>query len=63
MTTYTATATREGDWLVLDVDLGPGAITCTQARDLAEADVMVRDVVAIVLDVAPDSFDVEIVGP
>ena len=56
--TYTATATREGGWWFLVVDGVKGAYTQARRLDLAEA--MVRDVLAMVLGVPEDSFDVTI---
>ena len=46
--TYAATATREGRWWLVRV---PEIDGVTQARSLAEAEVMARDLVAITLDV------------
>lgn len=63
--TYTATAARDDGWWFLIVPEVKGAYT--QARRLDQAEAMVRDVLAMVLAVDEDSFDVEIrptiVGP
>ena len=56
---YTATATREGGWWVLEVEGVRGGYT--QARRLDQAEAMVRDLIALLLDVPEDSFDVEVV--
>lgn len=53
---YEATATREDDWWVLEVE-GVGA---TQVRSLRRASVVVRDMVSAVLEIPTDSFDVVI---
>lgn len=56
--TYTATATREEGWWTLVVEGVQGGYT--QARRLDQAEAMVRDALATVLDVAEDSFDVDV---
>lgn len=61
MTTYTAIASRgERWWLVRVPGLGayPEDGLYTQARSLAEVEPMARDLIAVYLDVAPDSFAV-----
>ena len=55
-TTYTATATREGRWWVLEVE-GVGA---TQVRALRDAAAEVADMVAITLDVPVEDVVVEV---
>lgn len=56
-TRYTARATREGRWWVLEVD-GIGA---TQVRTLSRARAQARDMVSAMLDVQPDEIEVEVV--
>lgn len=51
MTAYHVTATREGRYWVLDIE-GVGA---TQARHLAEFDVMIKDYVR--LDLGPEAVE------
>jgi predicted RNase H-like HicB family nuclease len=62
---YTVTAAREGGWWELDVKELEGVFS--QARRLDQAEAMARDVIATMLDVPEDSFDVDImptlVGP
>jgi predicted RNase H-like HicB family nuclease len=55
---YTVTATREGGWWELDVKELDGVFT--QARRLDQAEAMARDVIATMLDVPEDSFDVDV---
>lgn len=60
--THKATAHREGDWWVIDVD-GIGA---TQTKRLDQADGTARDLIASMLDVDPAGIQVDItpeVGP
>jgi predicted RNase H-like HicB family nuclease len=53
---YEVTARRDGRWWFVRVPKVPGAIT--QARRLEQVEAMAREVVSLLLDVAPDSFDV-----
>lgn len=56
--TYKADVTREGKfWIINIVDLNRAV---TQGRRLSEVDVMARDLIAIITDTEPDSFDVDI---
>lgn len=55
-TTYTARATRTGDWWAIEVDEVEGVFS--QARRLDQVEAMARDAIALMLDVDPDSFDV-----
>jgi hypothetical protein len=55
---YTATAERSGKWWALSVDGVPGAHT--QVRRLNQAEAMVREVIALLLDVPQDSFSVRL---
>lgn len=60
MTTYTVTATRDGNWwslIAADVD---GREVASQSRRLDQADAAIREAIALVLDVDGDSFDVEV---
>lgn len=54
---YTAHVTREGRWWMVAV---PEIDALTQARRLGEAGTMARELVALVLDVEPDTFDLTI---
>jgi hypothetical protein len=54
---YTANVTREGRWWMVAV---PQIDALTQARRLGEAGTMARELIALVLEVEPDSFDVTV---
>ncbi len=54
---YRAIATRDNRYWFIEV---PELEQATQARTAAEAQEMVRDLVAVMLEVAPDSFTVSI---
>ena len=56
--TYTARCQRSGDWWAISVPELRGVHT--QARRLEKAEAMVRDAIAVFLDVPSDSFDVRI---
>jgi DNA-directed RNA polymerase specialized sigma subunit len=61
MTSYTVTATRDGNWwslIATDVD---GREVASQSRRLDQADAAIRDAIALVLDVDKDSFDVDVI--
>ena len=58
-TLYTARAQRDGNWWAISVAGLPGALT--QVRRLDQAEAMTREVIALVLDVPEDSFDVQVV--
>lgn len=58
--TYTVTATRSGDWWALVADLGHRNVS-SQAKRLDQADEMIREAIAMVLDVDEDTFDVDLV--
>lgn len=61
MTSYTVTATRDGNWwslIATDVD---GREVASQSRRLDQADAAIRDAIALVLDVDKSSFDVDVV--
>ncbi|EIC06688.1 hypothetical protein OR221_3212 [Microbacterium laevaniformans OR221] len=53
--TYQLTATREGQWWIIDV---PELDYRTQARKLEQVEHMGRDLIALMEDVPADSFDV-----
>lgn len=55
---YTAKAERSGDWWAVDVPEIHGVHT--QARRLDRVEHMARDVIALMLEVPADSFDVEV---
>jgi DNA-directed RNA polymerase specialized sigma subunit len=57
---YTARAHREGKWWAISVKGVPGALS--QVRRLDQAEAIAREVIALVLDVPEDSFDV-VVAP
>lgn len=54
---YAVTATRDGEWWALVCEQ---PLVASQAKRLDQADEMIREALAIVLDVPGDSFDVEI---
>ena len=56
--TYTARCQRSGDWWAISVTELRGVHT--QARRLEKAEAMVREAIALFLDVPSDSFDVRI---
>jgi predicted RNase H-like HicB family nuclease len=56
--TYTARCQRVGDWWAISVPELRGVHT--QARRLEKAEAMVRDAIAVFLDVRADSFDIQI---
>lgn len=55
---YQVQAIRSGRWWALEAPQVPRARS--QARRLDQAEPMIREAIAMVLDVDPDSFDVEI---
>jgi len=55
---YRAVAERDGSWWAIRVPELRGIYS--QARRLADVEAMARDVIALVLDVAPDSFGVSV---
>ena len=56
--TYTARCQRAGDWWAISVPELRGVHT--QAHRLEKVEAMVRDAIALFLDVPPDSFDIRI---
>jgi predicted RNase H-like HicB family nuclease len=56
--TYKARCVRSGAWWAISVAEVPGAHT--QARRLEQAEAIAREAIALVLNVPPDSFDVEL---
>ncbi|MBU6279291.1 MAG: hypothetical protein KGN78_08580 [Actinomycetales bacterium] len=59
METYKVTATRSDGWWAVHADV-PGASLWTQARRLDQVEATVREAIALALDVAEDSFAVEL---
>jgi predicted RNase H-like HicB family nuclease len=57
MKTYAANVTRDGKWWMVAV---PEIDGLTQARSLAEADRMARSLIAVTLDVAQSTFDIDL---
>jgi len=57
MKSYHANLTRDGRFWNIRV---PEVERSTQARNLNEAEAMARDLVAIMEDIPPDSFDIEV---
>ena len=55
---YRAVAERDGSWWAIRVHEFRGVYS--QARRLADVKAMARDALALVLDVAPDTFDVSV---
>jgi predicted RNase H-like HicB family nuclease len=55
---YRAVAERDGSWWAIRVPELRGVYS--QARRLADVEAMARDAIALVLDVAPRSFDVSV---
>ncbi len=56
---YTAIAERDGTWWVITVPEVDGIYS--QARRLDRVEYMARDAISLMLEVPPDSFDVEVV--
>lgn len=56
--TYRVTAERDGRWWLVRVPEVPAAFT--QARRLDQAEAMAREVIALLLDVPDDSFDLRL---
>jgi DNA-directed RNA polymerase specialized sigma24 family protein len=56
---YRVRAVRDGKWWALSTDGVPGAFS--QVRLLNQAEPMIRDAIAQVLEVPEDSFDLEVV--
>lgn len=56
--TYEVTAQRDGRWWLVGVPAIQGAIT--QARRLEQVETMAREVVSLLLEVASDSFDLDV---
>lgn len=58
--TYHVTATRESDWWSLVARDVQGREVASQARRLDQADAVIREAIALVLDVDDSEFDVDI---
>ena len=54
---YVVNVTRDGRFWHIDV---PEIQRVTQARNVGEIDLMTRDLIAIMLDIEPDSFDIDV---
>jgi predicted RNase H-like HicB family nuclease len=59
MTTYTVQAERSGGWWALEVPELPGVFS--QTRRLDQAELTARDAIGAMLDVDPESFEVQLV--
>ncbi|MBD3004738.1 type II toxin-antitoxin system HicB family antitoxin [Streptomyces sp. 5-10] len=58
-TVHKGVATRSGDWwMVTFKSLGPAFVT--QGRDEEDARVMARDMISLMLEVDPGSFEMDI---
>lgn len=57
MSTYTATATREGKWWMIEI---PALDGLTQARHLADAELMAREWIAVTTDTPLEEVTVTI---
>lgn len=57
--TYVVRAIREGDWWSLIADVGRREVA-SQSRRLATAEPMIREAIALALDIDEGSFDVEV---
>lgn len=55
--TYRATATRDGRWWYIQI---PDLETSGQARSVGRVEEAARDVIAVWLDVDPESFDIDL---
>jgi len=60
VTTYAVTATRDGDWWALVAKNVAGREVASQSRRLDVAEQVIREAIALVLDVEPNAFDVTI---
>lgn len=61
MTTYRATATKNGRWWAVEIhDLPEGMIGVTQGRDIADARAMARDAAASLLGVPEQDIDIDL---
>lgn len=58
-TTYRVTASREPSWWALVADVGDREVA-SQSRRLDQAEAMIREAIALVLDVDEHSFEVDI---
>ena len=55
--TYAVTCQRNGGWWAIDV---PGTVVHTEAHRLDQVEATVRDALALLLGVDPDSFDISV---
>jgi hypothetical protein len=60
--TYDVVAERDGAWWTIEVTSGlpKNRVVFTQARRITDLHAMARDAIALLLEVAPDSFDLAI---
>ena len=56
---YTAVAERDGNWWAITVPEVRGVFS--QARRLDRVEYMARDAISLMLEVPPDSFDIEVI--
>lgn len=61
MTTYMVTATRDGAWWSLVAENVDGREVASQSRRLDQAEAVIREAIALVLDVDEDTIGVEVV--
>lgn len=57
MKTYNVTATRSNGWWAIHADV-PNAAVNSQSRTRPEIEPMIREAIALVLDIPQDSFDI-----
>jgi hypothetical protein len=57
---YTVVCERTGDWWVVQAEPAPNRRVITQVRRLGKVEPMARDAIALLLEVAQDSFDLAI---
>jgi DNA-directed RNA polymerase specialized sigma subunit len=60
VTTYSVTATRDGDWWSLVAHDVRGREVASQSRRLDQADAAIREAIGLVLDVDGDEVEVDI---
>ncbi|BCJ65939.1 type II toxin-antitoxin system HicB family antitoxin [Polymorphospora rubra] len=58
MTRFTAVCTRSGNWWAISIPEIKGVHS--QARRLDQVEAMAREAIALMLNVAPDSFELEV---
>jgi len=60
MHTYRVAATRDGEWWSLVAHDVGGREVASQSRLLDQAESVMREAIALVLDVGPESFSVDV---